>query len=144
MSQAAVNLIRSRFGSQFEDMHGPSDSVPVLCIYDNEPTKEPDVDKQFARLRVDWTRSYLAGLGNPRFFRDEGLVSVQLFTPQGAGDKILLDLAEEIRTIFQSLTVSDGGTVVVFQQPRYVRVGAEGPFYQMNVIVKFWADFTAA
>jgi hypothetical protein len=138
-----VALIRKRFGTLFEDIHGPASATPVLVIYDNEPNEEPDVEGPYVRLKVDFIDSKIAGLGSPRLFRDVGLTIVMIFVPQGSGEKLLLELVDEVCLIFFAKTVLDGSTMCAFEKPKAQRVGVEGPFYQTNVTTKYYSDFTA-
>lgn len=145
MSQFAAEVctLRKRFGTLFADLHGPAAAVPVAVAYDNEPETEPDIEKPFVRLRVDFVETYLAGLGNPRYWRDIGLVIAQVHVPQGKGEKVLLELMDEIAVVFKSQTIVDGAIQMVFWKPKPQRIGAEGPWYQANVITRWQSDFTA-
>ena len=145
MSQfaAEIALIRKRFGTLFEDVHGPTSAVPVLVLYDNSPNGTPGVEKPYVRLKVDFVDSMLAGLGSPRLFRDIGLTIIQVFVPQGSGEELLLSLMDEVADIFFAKTVVDGPTEMVFDKPKGQRVGPEGPYYQGNITVKYRSDFTA-
>lgn len=140
---AEVALIRKRFGTLFQDLHGPTSSLPVLVLYDNEPNGEPEVERPFVRLTVSFVDSKIAGLGSPRLFRDIGLAIVQVFVPQGSGEKLLLELVDEAADVFFAITVVDGATMCAFEKPKAQRVRAEGPYYQTNVTTKYYSDFTA-
>lgn len=140
MLEATGNAIRARFTTMF------TAPTSVLTLYDNEPDGSPPAAGEFAKLRIDWADAILAGLGSPRLFRDLGVVTVQIFVPVGTGDGRLLELAGKARAVFQSVTVLVQASplqAIAFLQPRFQRVGSEGPFYQGNVLARFRGDFTA-
>jgi hypothetical protein len=126
-----ANTIRSRFKTQVAD----TQSLPTQ--YDNHSFDNPD-NAQWCRLTINFGESFQAsngGTGANRF-RTPGVMTAQLFTPTGKGDKDILALADVIKTAFRCVT--DSG--VVFKTPSIKRVGRVKKEWQINVNCPFYAD----
>lgn len=129
--------IRARFATLFGGAHSG-----LLVVYDNEPNVEPSPELPYVALKIDWAEATQVGI--PRLMRDVGLVLVSVYVPQGTGEGAALDLADAARTVFESVSIAINSNLnLLFLQPRVQKVGPEGPYYRVNVIGRFKADFTA-
>jgi len=91
--EALANTIRSRFKTQIAD----AESLPTQ--YDNDPT-EPDKTGLWCRLTINYGETMQKSIGAPgaNVHRTVGVITAQLFSPVGEGDKALLEMADNIKT----------------------------------------------
>jgi len=113
-------------------------ALPVDTIaFDDLPGKVPDTMTSWYRLTIrhsDGEQETLAdATGKKRFLR-QGLLTVQIFTPVGGGLSIADESVKMILDIFEG-KASAGG--IWFRNARFREIGAEGDFFQTNVLVDF-------
>lgn len=68
--------------------------------------------------------------------RTSGEIVVQCFAPVGSGDKILLDMCDEVKGIFQNAQFSG----VDCYATNFVPVGESGDWFQFNANTEFKYD----
>jgi hypothetical protein len=120
---------------------GVATAPPVL--YPHQDTgQEPALTAQpFARVFVTHATGEQRSLGaaGGRVFTNEGIVFVQVFAPLvgGAGFDKAQRLAEVAKAAFEGVRTAS----VWFRAARFQEIGAEGPFYQINVAADFeWSQ----
>lgn len=129
--ETMANTIRSRFSAQI----ATPESVPTQ--YDNHNMEPPD-DQLWVRLTIvpgDSSQVSIGGDSNNRY-RNVGVMIAQIFLPIGHGDQEAYQLADKIKTAFNSK--SDSG--VVFKTTSIARVGKTNSWWQLNVKCPFYAD----
>lgn len=95
----------------------------------------------WVRLKIANTGADRASMGDPgnNVERNIGQVTVQVFAPAGDGEGAALELADVVRDIFRDWV--DNASGVRFRVPPYARqIGADGKWYQVNVIAPFEFD----
>lgn len=106
-------------------------------IYDNlEPTEERNNALYYARVTIqhfDGEQKTLAKEGNRRF-EHIGQVFFQLYAPSGEGRAGVDGLAQVAKTSFQKGCTLAG---VRFTRVRIEEIGADGPFFQVDVVADF-------
>ena len=92
----------------------------------------------WARASVQTCLSRQPAFGHStRRYENSGLLTVQIFTPVGVGLKQAKKLAEVVLAGFRGHRTTNG---VVFRDMDLVDVGADGKWYQYNVLVGFEVD----
>jgi len=77
--------------------------------------------------------SQQAAIGGTRLWRNRGLVIVQVFTPQGAGDEAALALGDSVTTAMRGVTISGlrlkaTGLLRVGNDQQWLQYNAETPY----------------
>lgn len=108
-------------------------TVPIIA--DNAAFKPPDRGP-WVRVTILPGDSRLVTLGNRKRYRTRGTVTVQVFTPGGQGDGLALEIATDVATVMRSKTVSG----VRLKTPSVQRVGADGPWFRLNVNTPYQSD----
>lgn len=90
----------------------------------------------WVRLNVQFVSGTISSLGKAtaRFFRNQGLVFVQVFTLVGRGKSENTVLATTARNIFRGTHLTGG---LWFRNEAIVDVGPDGKWYQQNVSANF-------
>ena len=96
----------------------------------------PDPPSPFIRLSIKHGDTALLGCGLPKYQRSIGVVIMQVFVPEGQGDKLALQIVDEICTVLDNVDIS----TVRFQSTRVKEVGVAGGFYQLNTLTPFTSD----
>ena len=104
-----------------------------VMLFDDRPGAKPDGNTPWARLTIRHNDGQNAALGNKLFGR-QGLVTVQIFTPQGEGLLTADILAKLVSDALEGKSTVGG---VWFRNVRMREVGGDGSFYQVNVIAEF-------
>lgn len=127
----------------FKDAWDTLGSAPQV-IYDDSPADLPD-DASYVRITVQHTASSQVTLGGKvslggagRRFRRTGIVAVQIFTPVGDGLTANDTLVDFTVDIFEG--ESTGSDRVEFLNVRSNELGADGPWFQTNVVAEFNYD----
>jgi hypothetical protein len=111
-------------------------SAPLL--YDNQDGDRPEEPTLFGRLTIqhaNGTRADLAGLR----FRREGLMTVQVFVPQGSGTELADQTAEALVEALEG--VGPATLENVWLRDIGMReVGPDGTYHQVNVEAEFTFD----
>ena len=139
--EAVHNTIRNRFNAQL--VTGGSLAADDVA-WDNlafDTHNEGDSSK-WVRLNVIPGESESLGLGSS-LMRVEGYVQASVFLTIDKGDKLALELADEIVAAFNSVTETYSGNTVVFRTPSDQNVGREGSWWQVNVLIPFYSDNAA-
>lgn len=132
--EAAVAAIKKHFAEQW------ADRTPVA--YDDVAFSIPS-DAAWLRLTIQHGMGYQASVGSPgsNQFRREGLVTVQIFTPEGGGAIAAYELADAVTPIFQRLGRVDG---IAFKDVRLNEVGNRSAgWYHVNIKAEFEYDTIA-
>jgi hypothetical protein len=102
---------------------------------DDPPTGSPHL-RVFTDL-VEERQVTLGGIGGRRY-RVFGLVTVQIFTPFGGGQKKSDEISGVVKGAFRG--VNTGGDAIEFRNVRVVDVGQAGAWLQTNVLAEFNYD----
>ena len=102
------------------------------------PFDIPD-NQAWVRVDIKHNMGYQASMGSPgsNRFRREGIVTVQVFAPEGKGANDAADKADAVADIF--IGTDDNG--IHYYDTTINEVGNdESGFYQINVVTKFRYD----
>jgi len=69
-----------------------------------------------------------------------GVVVVGVFTSTGKGDRLSLDVVDEIVAAFRTTTHVAGGAQVNFRTPSVTHIGLAGAWWQTNVTIPFHTE----
>ncbi len=119
----------------------------IIALHDNDPMGEPD-DAQWVRMTVQVTNRNQVQAGTvKKRYRTVGKILIQVFqiptVGEGSletGDKEVLLLAEQIATVFRSVS----SPPVVFKSPTVTNALRGGRWWQSNVTIPYFADLLAA
>lgn len=107
-------------------------------VFDDRPTNTPrSKDLPWARLTIQHNQGGQAAMANPigqKLFHRDGLLTVQIFTPAGAGLQQSDVLAKVVSDALEGKATPGG---VWFRQVRLKEVGPDGAFFQLNVTANF-------
>lgn len=103
---------------------------------DNQPFTPPDVGEgvKWTRINVQLvtgTQSSLGVSGNRKFVK-EGLLFIQVFTPNGHATNTNDDLAEDSLVLYEGERIGD----LWFKNGRITTIGEDGEWYQQNVVLE--------
>lgn len=116
------------------------DTTTYPAVYEDTKAARPSSQTPFARpiLRhvTGSQASLTGGLGTSRFQR-EGILTVQIYTPQGSGLTSGYSLVKIVADAFEG-TATPGG--VWFRDVRLNEIGADGDFFVINVLIDFEYD----
>lgn len=133
--EAQDNAIRTRFST----VYAGGTNHPVA--YPNAEFKTQPVDDVWLRFVMQDAGANQISMGDPgnNFHRHTGLLTFMIFTPLNQGDAEALQVADEVAAIFRGW--QDPTTRVFFRQPPFVRrIGADGKWYQVNLLCPFERD----
>lgn len=99
---------------------------------------DPPATETWVRLNVVPFDTENAAVGKD-FQRTSGEIVVQCFAPRFSGEKVLNDMVDEVRDIFQN----QGFSGVDCLATKLVNVGVSGDWYQFNANTEFRYDVTA-
>lgn len=108
-------------------------------VYDDYSGEQgvPKTEKPWTRVTIRHNRgeqeTLVNSLGNRLFLRD-GLITIQIFTPRGAGLTKAYELAKVAADAFEGKATPKG---VWFRSVRLREVGPDGNWFQVNVIADF-------
>ena len=132
MSFSSVhNCIRNKF-SEIIDASSLIDIDQVA--WDNARFRDREVgdDEPWVSFHVLDGGSEQNGLGSVDI-RATGIALATVFVPIDRGDKIALELADEIKDGFFSTVHTYAGTRVLFRTPSVLTIGRDGIWWQVNV-----------
>lgn len=133
--QTAIAAIKRHFAEEW------AERTPVAYPDDksfNTPNGTP-----WVRLTVQPVYGYQASVGAPgnNYFRRDGLITVQLFTPTGGGEIEAYQLVDQLVPVFQRVGRVDG---IAFRDVRVNPVGnTPDGWYHVNVKAEFEYDTIA-
>jgi hypothetical protein len=115
-----------------DHLWAPSD---LALAFDNVAFKPPSPSKPWLRTTILDAEAVKTDLVNR--YRHPGLVVVQVFVPIQSGTRGGRALADQVASLFRSVTVSG----IFFRTPSLQRVGdTSDGWFQMNVNVPFFWD----
>lgn len=74
-------------------------------VQNGQPFKAP-TNKPWCKVFVQYADSRIVGMGNKPCIRDQGVISVQCFTPKNKGTLAMTALCDQWRELLQSFNVS--------------------------------------
>lgn len=128
---AIEDAIRARFNTEI------TIAKFVRTIFDNEDS-EPPTTGQWIRFTVVPGETVQVELGAKKRFRQFGMAVAQIYDEIGKGTKAINLLINAINTSGTFRSVSVAG--VVYRTPSVLRVGRDRLFYQVNVLIPWYAD----
>lgn len=132
---ATFDGMASAIYTQFKTVFAAAQpSVPIT--YD-EVAYTPPSSGSWVRIVVDFPAQMRAAL-SVRKWRTTGLITVQIFTPQGLGAHASRHIADDVTTALRGINTSGIRT----RAPNLVRVGVDGDWFQQNAQIEFVADHT--
>lgn len=100
-----------------------------------------DVSSQgvpYVSLLVKSGFAFQADLGKAsNTYRHNGLIVVQIHTPVDEGSAVARGLADDAANIFRTRFIGAG---IVTKTPDFDRVGRNGAYYQINLLIPFHRD----
>tara|TARA_R100000458_G_C8278525_1_gene254894 strand:+ start:11119 stop:11547 length:429 start_codon:yes stop_codon:yes gene_type:complete len=137
--EATHNAIRNRFNANFvatTDTLGTDD-----VAWDNTTfeTHDDGDTSAWVRFQVLDGESQIRNLGGTTA-RTLGLAVASVFVQAGQGDKLGLEITDEIVTAFKGVTHTYGGVTVNFRTPSVSTIGRDGSWWQINVTIPFYTD----
>ncbi len=113
-------------------------------IWDDTRTDIPDAQASplpsWARIIIrhgPGAQRGLADISSVRRYTQNGILTIQLFTPSGDGLTLADTISEAFLTGVSGVSTPGG---VWFKNQRSVEVGNDGPWFQTNVIAEFEYD----
>ena len=135
-----ADTIRVRLQAQWDTLRGDPTDCPIAwqnVVFDPQSDFDPASHVGWVRSSVLWGQARQASISGTNLrWRRPGIVMCQIFTPQGTDDEVALQLADNVSTALQGVTVSG----VVLQATSITIVGADDAFYQVNAQTRFRYD----
>ncbi|PSL23475.1 phage tail terminator-like protein [Dyadobacter jiangsuensis] len=131
--ESAVAAIRNAFKIAW--------GATTKVAYDDVKFDIPN-SETWVRLKIAHVDGYQASIGSPSSnkFRREGLITAQIFQPQGNASKDARKKADLIIPIFQGKQISG----ITFYDVQAREIGNDGAgWHQINVLSKFYYDVIA-
>ena len=119
-------------------LKGWSETVGLPVAYDNVPFDSTKYD-EWVRVTVLNGDSFEAAVGS-NCVRNTGLITVQIFTNQWDGSSACRQYADQIADIFKGVVDKD----VTYRAGALTRVGHDGDFFQMNIVIPYQHDVNDA
>jgi hypothetical protein len=93
---------------------------------------------EYVNFTVLPNKQFQASMGSPTSnrYRQQGMITVRIFTVLNRGAKRAMQLADQVAAIFRSKTIAG----IVFSAPSITVVGQSDGVYQVNVAVAFYND----
>lgn len=142
--QAASALIQTRFVSRWDVLHpevSGSRDVPVAwpnVQFDPSTQFVPGTHLGWIRFNIMISGAFPASTsGSVVRQRTVGIIDVQVFVPQGTGDRVAASIADDVTSALQFVTLS--GLVITAATPIPVGTTDDG-WYQINVTSNFRYD----
>lgn len=112
----------------------------VAIYYPDVTGAFPETDEAHLRAYMDYTDEQQVTVGEVggRRFRVYGILTVQIFTPYGNGNRISDAISGVVKTAFRG--VNTGADAIEFRRVRVVDVGQSGAWLQTNVTAEFEYD----
>lgn len=116
-----------------------ADANGIASVYPDLPGNPPEsMDASWARLSLqnqDGNQGTLSGDAGTRRWDMVGFLTIQIFTPFGAGGVGAYELAQELLAAYRG----DKGAVW-YTNPRVREIGQDGSFFNVNFIINFQYD----
>lgn len=111
---------------------------PNIPIEFDNSDYDPETGVPYVTLTVISGTAFQACLGKAtNTYRHNGLIIVQIHCPVDEGSAVARGLADTAAQIFRTRHINSG---IVTRTPDFDRVGRNGAYYQINVLVPFWRD----
>lgn len=108
-------------------------------LYPDLPGKPPTAtDVSWARLSLqnqDGEQGSLSGAHGSRRWDMTGFLTIQVFTPFGAGGVGAYDIAQDLLAAYRG-----DNSAVWYTNPRVREIGRDGSFFNVNFIINFQYD----
>lgn len=124
--------LANQISAYFETNVAEALNIPVR--YDNDPRKTPNA-LFWIEYSIDFGTATQFEIG-VNSSRHVGNINVRLKHKVGIGIGRLLDIADQINTLFKVIEIND----IIFRVPRVVNTGRVGDDYQLSVICPFQVD----
>lgn len=112
--------------------------VPPVHYPDRVPDEPfPPKSGTWARVTMQDTEGDRVSLGRTARYRTDGVLIIQLFAPGGTGRQTTRALAELVLAAFRGKRTAGG---VWFHRERAQDVGADGHWWQTNVVIEYQYD----
>jgi len=115
----------------------------VSIYYPDVTGAFPETDEAHLRAFMDYTDERQVTLGGSagRRYRIYGIMTVQIFTPYGNGQRIADAISGVVKGAFRG--VNTGADAIEFRRVRVIDVGQSGAWLQTNVVAEFEYDEVA-
>lgn len=129
---AATHWPNQRMGAAAGEFDPPSP------IYD-PAAADPPIWARFAHGGASAERIGIAGDPGDPPTRNTATTTIQLFTPEGAGEGYIVEQARLVRDVFRTGAKADG---ILYRNTQIIRVGLDpaGAWYRVNVVVTWEYD----
>ena len=110
----------------------------VKVIYDDRKQNIPDTAVPWLRVMVRHNFGFqatLSGEFGQRRFQNNGIITIQIFTPFGDGLVLNDQYVQIIKTIFQGNETTPDG--IIFRNVRSNEIGEDGPWFNTNILIEF-------
>ena len=137
--QAIHNAIRNQFQTAVVDASSNLASNDIA--WDNTAFNTHDAGDSGAwvRFSILGGESEQIGLGSTTL-RARGIIVASLFVTAEEGDKLGLEIADEIVSAFNTKSFTHSGNTVITQNPSVEPIGRDGAWYQINVSIPYLSD----
>ena len=106
--------------------------------YDNLAFEKPD-EALHGRVSIIAGDTVQADMGVPRRWRTAGTVMLRIFSPIDKGEQSIYQMIDSFSQTMSSTTLSG---IVVTRSTRSNRVGRSGKWWQWNVTLPWYMDYT--
>ena len=103
LSQAETEIYK-KIG-QFTGVEKANLRIENQPLNNGQPFKAP-TDKPWCKVFVQYADSQVVAIGNGPCIRDQGIISIQCFTPKNSGTLAMTELCDAWRSFLQSFGVS--------------------------------------
>ena len=90
---------------QFTGVEKENLRIENQLLNNGQPFKAP-ADKPWCKVFIQYADSQIASVGDGPCIRDQGIISIQCFTPKNKGTLAMTALCDQWRELFQSFGVS--------------------------------------
>ncbi len=133
------NNLRNHFNTAVVDVSsklGDDDIAWDNVAYNKQKASDGTA---WVRLQILTGESFGLSLGSTAI-RAQGIMLASIFTPAEQGDKLALEIADEIVSACNSTTITLAGNTTILRTPSINPVGRDGAWYQINVSMPFQSD----
>ena len=103
LSQAETEIYK-KIG-QFTGVEKANLRIENQLLNNGQPFKAP-TDKPWCKVFVQYADSQVVAIGNDPCIRDQGIISIQCFTPKNKGTLAMTTLCDSWRALLQSFGIS--------------------------------------
>lgn len=123
----------------FQDAWAANAPVGAVALYE-DAEGDPPSSGTWARTQIHHNNQPQSafGDGGKRRYRNDGLFTIEVFTPVGDGLQTSDALVDALIRAFRQNTAANGA--VLFRNARGREIGNDGGWHQTNIIVDFEYD----